>query len=425
MPAARWPWPGRSATRPGRRWPWRDLSLAAHYAGDHDEAVRLARQAGQITAGIPGSIARTCSYCADQRADRCRGPGRRRARLRGGPGPVPGTRATCGTRRALLPRMADLDLRAGRTGDAAAHLREGLQLAVRTGSWFELLNGLCQCGHLCAATGRPAEALTLWAACAALGRHEGFTDPPWYARRREEPLREARQALGPGRARAAEDRGAAMSLATAAEYALMLTDPGPPPPRGAGPGAAQRPGTGAGHPGRPGPHQRPDRRPAVHQRPHRRLAPGPDPGQDRLPPPRRPDPPGPDRGPGLAVLPRPARLPSPLRWAPAGCRCAGRLRGVTCRPQASTARMGGLTPPPERGNPPLPRAMPGGRACAVRPHHRPYRAFRRRPCSHTLPAGDHLRGRRGGAACAGSPRSWPRSPAACWPRLPPSRPPSR
>jgi len=42
--------------------------------------------------------------------------------------------------------------------------------------------------------------------------------------------------LGPGRARAAEDRGTAMSLATAAEYALMLTDPGPPQP------TAQRPG---------------------------------------------------------------------------------------------------------------------------------------------------------------------------------------
>jgi tetratricopeptide (TPR) repeat protein len=38
-----------------------DLSFHAHYAGDHDEAVRLARQAGQITAGIPGSLARTCS----------------------------------------------------------------------------------------------------------------------------------------------------------------------------------------------------------------------------------------------------------------------------------------------------------------------------------------------------------------------------
>ena len=38
------------------------LAVAAQYAGDLDGAVRLARQAGQITAGIPGSIARWCGY---------------------------------------------------------------------------------------------------------------------------------------------------------------------------------------------------------------------------------------------------------------------------------------------------------------------------------------------------------------------------
>ena len=94
--------------------------------------------------------------------------------------------------------------------------------------------GLFQCGDLCAATGRAAEALTLWAA--ARDRHEGLIDSPWFVLRREEQLRQARQALGPGRARAAEDRGAAMSLATAAEYALMLTDPGPPQPAAPDPG---------------------------------------------------------------------------------------------------------------------------------------------------------------------------------------------
>jgi DNA-binding CsgD family transcriptional regulator len=127
----------------------------------------------------------------------------------------------------------DLDLRAGRTGDAAAHLREGLQVAVRTGSWLDLRFGLFQCGELCAATGRAAEALTLFAAA---DRHEGLIDSPWFVLRREEQLRQARQALGPGRARAAEDRGAAMSLATAAEYALMLTDPVPPQPAAPDPG---------------------------------------------------------------------------------------------------------------------------------------------------------------------------------------------
>ena len=41
-------------------------------------------------------------------------------------------------------------------------------------------------------------------------------------------MRKAGQAAGPDRAREAEDRGAAMSWATAAEYALLLTEhPGP------------------------------------------------------------------------------------------------------------------------------------------------------------------------------------------------------
>ena len=125
----------------------------------------------------------------------------------------------------------ELDLRAGRTGDAAAHLREGLRITVPTGSWFELLlTGLSQCGELCAATGRVVEALTLWAACAAVDRHQGLTYPPWFVPRWEEQPRQARQALAPGEARAAEERGAAMSITTAAEYALMLTDLGPPQP---------------------------------------------------------------------------------------------------------------------------------------------------------------------------------------------------
>jgi DNA-binding CsgD family transcriptional regulator len=206
-----------------------DLSLVADYAGDHDEAVRLARQAGrQITAGIPGALARTCSWVLTivlagagdlAEAERVGAAGLAQARDAG----------DLFNQAVLLSRIVELDLRAGRAGDAAAHLREGLRIAVRTGSWFELLlTGLSQCGDLCAATGRAAEALTLWAACAAVDRHQGLTYPPWFVPRWEEQMRQARQALGPDRVRAAEDRGAAMSLDTAAEYALMLTDPGPP-----------------------------------------------------------------------------------------------------------------------------------------------------------------------------------------------------
>ena len=88
-----------------------------------------------------------------------------------------------------------------------------------------MLNVLDGCGHLCAATGRPADAIAAWAAEETLERQGGFASEDAYARRREEARHRVRQALGPDRARAAEDRGAAMSLATAAEYALMLTVP--------------------------------------------------------------------------------------------------------------------------------------------------------------------------------------------------------
>ena len=128
-----------------------------------------------------------------------------------------------------------LDLEAGRLQDAAAHLREAIQVDTRTAKWAEFTNALDCCGLLCAATGRSAEAVTVWAAHAALTRHQEAEDTPDEVRRREGPLRRARQALGPGRTRAAEQRGAAMSLDTAAEYALMLTDPGP-PQAGPGPG---------------------------------------------------------------------------------------------------------------------------------------------------------------------------------------------
>ena len=171
-----------------------ELSFYAYYTGDHDEAVRLIRQAGQITVGIPGGLARLCSsvltiVLADAgdlaEAERAGVTGLARARDAG----------DLWNQAVLLPRIVDVDLRAGRVEDAAAHLREGLRIAVRTGSWFELLFGLFQCGELCAATGRAAEALTLWAACAAVDRHGGHTDLPWLETRRQEQMRQARQAL--------------------------------------------------------------------------------------------------------------------------------------------------------------------------------------------------------------------------------------
>jgi DNA-binding CsgD family transcriptional regulator len=202
-----------------------DLSLIALNDGELDNAVQLARQAVQIPAEIPGMQARLCSFVLTQAlvaAGDLTGAGRF------------GATALARAREvgdqwnllSLLQQMAILELQAGRTA-AAAHLNEAIQIGLRADDLRrDLSTALDRCGHLCAQTGRPAEALTMWAAFAAVLRHAGIADELADARPRHEPLRRARQALGTARARAAEERGAAMSLDTAAEYALMLTTPG-------------------------------------------------------------------------------------------------------------------------------------------------------------------------------------------------------
>jgi DNA-binding CsgD family transcriptional regulator len=216
------------------------LGLLACVAGDRNGAVQLARQADQITAGMHGPAARVCGHllttvlihaddpAAAQRVCAAGLAGARDA----------GDLWSLGN---LLEKMVVLDLGSGRFEDAAAHLREGLQITLRTGVRARLLDDLDCCGYLCAMTGRCAEAVTAWAAVVALQGSEGFSVPShpdvpegWFER--QEPLREARQALGPAQAQAAEERGRAMSLATAAEYALMLTAAGPQPPPAMAPG---------------------------------------------------------------------------------------------------------------------------------------------------------------------------------------------
>jgi predicted ATPase/DNA-binding CsgD family transcriptional regulator len=211
------------------------LVIAASYAGDLDDAARLARQGSQIP-DVPRGAARVCGYLLAlvlaetddlAAAERVGAATLAQAQDAG----------DLFTLNAVLPVMADLDLRAGRAADAAAHLREAGQLAMRTGAWLMVLNVLEGCGHLCAATGRPADAVTAWAACDALGQQGGFPLSDREARRREDALGEAGRVLGPDGARAAGQRGAAMSMATAAEYALMLTAPEslqPPAPAGSG-----------------------------------------------------------------------------------------------------------------------------------------------------------------------------------------------
>ena len=209
------------------------LSLVAFLGGDSVGAVQLATQAERLSAGLYDPTSRGCGYILTTvlievgdlaAAERTCTAGLVDAR-------DAGDLWSLGN---LLEKMVVLDLNAGRFTDAASHLREALQTALRTGARSKVLEDLDCCGYLCAWTGRPAEAVTVWAAVVALGR-DGFLAPlhpdvpeGWY--QRQDPLREARQALGPAQTQAAEERGAAMSLATAAEYVLMLTAAGPAAP---------------------------------------------------------------------------------------------------------------------------------------------------------------------------------------------------
>jgi predicted ATPase/class 3 adenylate cyclase/DNA-binding CsgD family transcriptional regulator len=209
------------------------LGIAALYSGDNEGAIELIRRQQQITGGIPavyragstvliaaligtGDLAAAESACAAAVAQ-CRDVGDM-------------TKLA-----SLLNLMADLDVRAGRFQDAAARLREGLRVVMRTGDLFEMTSCLGSCALLCTATGRYAEAATVWAALDVHTRQHGLIAAlPEEARREEEALAKTRHALEPGRVRAAEERGAAMSLDTAAEYALLLTAPAAPPAAGPG-----------------------------------------------------------------------------------------------------------------------------------------------------------------------------------------------
>jgi predicted ATPase/class 3 adenylate cyclase len=112
----------------------RMLAIAARHSGDHDGAIELIRRQQQITGGIPavyragstvlifaligtGDLAAAESACAAALAQ-CRDAGDM-------------TKLA-----SLLNLTADLDIRAGRFQDAAAHLREGLQVVLRTGDLF-------------------------------------------------------------------------------------------------------------------------------------------------------------------------------------------------------------------------------------------------------------------------------------------------
>jgi predicted ATPase/DNA-binding CsgD family transcriptional regulator len=203
-------------------------SIAAINSGDHARAVRLIGQQQALT-GLPGPITRIGNQVivaalgdAGDLAGAESAGAAALARCR-----EAGDLNNLGS---MLMALADLAVRAGHSQDAAAPLREGFLMALRAGDFFDLtLNGLWNCGFLCAATGRYADAVTVWAAQNVHARRQGvIMEGSADARRQEAALSEARRALGAERFGAAEQRGAAMSVATVAEYALMLTAPAPP-----------------------------------------------------------------------------------------------------------------------------------------------------------------------------------------------------
>jgi non-specific serine/threonine protein kinase len=196
------------------------LSLAIAQDGDEDGALRLARRAQRIAEGHAGVLRRGLGEVATRVLIEA-------GDLAAAEQACTATLASCrevGDQINLcgvLGHMTILDLRAGRTGAAAEHLRELLEAATQTGRRSLVHLALDCCGHLCSATGRPAEAVTVWAAMHALAG-------PWPPRgcltpaRRDMLRRQALDLLGRPAARVAEERGAAMSLATATEYALLL-----------------------------------------------------------------------------------------------------------------------------------------------------------------------------------------------------------
>jgi predicted ATPase/class 3 adenylate cyclase/DNA-binding CsgD family transcriptional regulator len=211
------------------------LGIAAGYVGDFSGAEAWLRQAQRIDqAAISGWIARHCTILL--------------AEVLGEIGEATEARRYCADALALareagalydqgvsLLTMAQLDCSAGRLAEARAHLRETMELYAQTGASLLLINCLELCVDLCAATRRWREAITVRAAWEAVRRAawirgEGQADELASEEEFQKPLGQAREALGPTLGRAAEERGAAMTPAAAAEYVLLLVtgEPGEP-----------------------------------------------------------------------------------------------------------------------------------------------------------------------------------------------------
>jgi len=202
------------------------LGEVAQAAGQVDDLLALAWEATSIDpASIPGKLARMCAELAthvlvdagklDQARHLCADE---LSRARDA-GDLVGLAD-------FLALAAVLELRLGDVSAAAAHIRQGIEVCSKVGYQVRLLDCLDACGHLCAARQRWADAVTAWAAHATCVQAFPGDDLPEERVRRQQASQKVEQELGPLQTQAARERGAAMTLGTATEFAVLLSSEG-------------------------------------------------------------------------------------------------------------------------------------------------------------------------------------------------------
>jgi predicted ATPase/DNA-binding CsgD family transcriptional regulator len=212
-----------------------ELGLAAHYTGDGEALLERAREASLIDqALIPGAVVRRREYLmtialfqdgqVDDAQHSC-AVGLEQARESG----------DTQSQAAFLDAMIHMEVQLDRLSSAGTLLREAIEIALYTGDRLRLINCLDECGNLCAAVGRWAEAVTMWSAVSAFLAEAATPQMPKDAQGvtsvsvtqlagRQASLRKARKALGSAGMQAAHKRGAIMTMKTATEFAIMLTN---------------------------------------------------------------------------------------------------------------------------------------------------------------------------------------------------------
>jgi predicted ATPase/DNA-binding CsgD family transcriptional regulator len=207
------------------------LAQAAVLSGDLTVAVGYARQTLRVdAAAMPGDFARDCytflAYALIEAGelDEARG---RCAELLDLATQAGDLRAEAVGRYLL----ADAELRAGRVAAGRAQVRAAVELALRIRNQLQLLVCTLIGAEVCAADGRWADVVTLFAAhrAAIMTRGAAGGHARYNSVREEQLLRQAAVELSPAELRRADDRGTVMRLETAAELVLVTAaEPDPP-----------------------------------------------------------------------------------------------------------------------------------------------------------------------------------------------------